>query len=218
MLLQIGTSWWLTYRVITGLGAGDVHGVLHHRWVNNVPGFSFGAVVVEYPLGRWGFRWHVNPRLEYGWVRGRPDGWQGRVFVMGMYRWRRGALLMESRVRYEWFRDWDGHQSPHQRLRPAVFLDYRLSEKWRLQGMIEPMYWVQHRRYAAWSLNQWRFFGWVVVGRDWAWRVGPALFYQVQPRQTLFLLTTEVQTRIKKPTSRSTSPPDQTPHSAGRQP
>jgi hypothetical protein len=157
LLLQIGTSWWLTYRVVAGLGAGQVHGVVHHRWVNNVPGFSFGAVVVEYPLGRWGFHWHVNPRLEYGWVRGRPDGWQGRVFVMGMHRWRRGALLMESRARYEWFRDWDGHQSPHQRLRPAVFLDYRLSEKWRLQGMIEPMYWVQHRRYAAWSLNQWRF-------------------------------------------------------------
>jgi hypothetical protein len=78
--------------------------------------------------------------------------------------------------------------------------------------MIEPMYWVRHRRYAAWSINQWRFFGWVVLGKGLLWRVGPAVFYQLQPRQTVAVLTIEAQMRVKKPIAKSTSPTGQTPH------
>jgi hypothetical protein len=218
LFLQIGTSWWVTYRLVYSLGDGDVHGVLHYRWVDYRPGFGFGAVVVEYPVGRTGFRWHVNPRWEYGWIRGQPDGWQGRIFTMGQYRWRRGAWMMEGRGRYEWFWDLDGHQGHHQRFRPALFFDYRIREGWRVQGMIEPMYWVRHRRYAAWSINQWRFFGWVVLGKGLLWRVGPAVFYQLQPRQPVAVLTIEAQMRVKKPIAKSTSPTGQTPHSLDPQP
>ncbi len=174
--------------------------------------------MVEYPIGNTGFRWHISPRLEYGWVHGRPDGWQGRVFGMGRYRWQRSALMIEGRLRYEWFWDFDGRQGHHQRFRPALFADYRLSRRWHVQIQLEPMYWWRHLRYTRGSVNQWRFFVWGVWEGRLSWRMGPAVFFQIQPRQPLTVLTIETQTRIRKPTARSTSPPDQTPHSLDPQP
>ncbi len=190
-----------------------MQGVVHHRQVQGLPGFSFIAPQIEYHMRGGRLRWHLNPRLEYGFWRGRPDGWQSRLFFMLVGRWRFQTTAAEGRVRYEWFWDFDGHQGAHQRLRPAVFSEHPIFRNLRLQFQVEPMYWTAHRRYAAPSINQWRFFMWAL--RRWGafqWRIGPALFYQLQPRQTVLLITADVQSRIKKPTAKGTSPPDQTPH------
>ncbi len=212
LFLQLTTASWYTYRLLYGFPSGlGLQGILHHRQIAGKPALSFLAGALEYHWSH--FYLHLSSRLEQGFVRGRPNGWQSRVFGMVFWRQSSAQILTELRLRYEYFWDWDGFFSAHQRLRPALFISHTTWRRIHLQCQIEPMYWLSHRCYAPWTVNQWRFFGMGTLrGARWTLRAGPALFYQVQPRETQLVLVLELQSRIKKPTAKSISPPDQTLH------